>query len=127
MKLFYSLNPLLKDNELKKLMKTSNKELFHSLCKEYNLTIVLQNQYVIHAIIPSKYLVGGFIIEYNISKDSLYMPANIQRDNQHIFLFSISQFSPMLFKIMCRKFIKLEKELKEFEIQQRQTRLHSDF
>lgn len=112
-------------------MKTSNKHinlnLFHSLYKEYNLTIVLQNQYVIHAIIPSKYLVGGFIIEYNISKDSIYMPANIQRDNQHIFLFSISQFSPMLFKIMCRKFIKLEKELKEFEIQQRQARLHSDF
>lgn len=55
------------------------------------------------------------------------MPANIQRDYQHIFLFSISQFSPMLFKIMCRKFIKLEKELKEFEIQHRQTRLQSDF
>ena len=108
-------------------MKTSNKELFHSLCKEYNLIINLQTQYVIHTIIPTNYLVGGFILEYNISKDSLYMPANIQRDNQHIFLFSISQFSPMLFKIMCRKFIKLEKELKEFEIQQRQTRLHSDF
>lgn len=55
------------------------------------------------------------------------MPANIQRDNQHIFLFSISQFSPMLFKIMCRKFLKLEKELKESVIQHRQTRLQSDF
>ena len=31
---------------------------------------------------------------YNISKDSLYMPLNIQRDNQHIFLFSVSQFTP---------------------------------
>jgi CTP:phosphocholine cytidylyltransferase-like protein len=108
-------------------MKTSNKELFHSLCKEYNLTIVLQNQYVIHAIIPSKYLVGGFILEYNIIKDSLYMPANIDRDNQHIFLFSVSQFSPMLFKIMCFKYNRLVKELKEIELQQRQARLQSDF
>lgn len=108
-------------------MKTSNKELFYSLCEEYNLTIVLQNQYVILAIIPSKYLVGGFILYYNISKDSLYMPANIQRDYQHIFLLSISQFSPMLFKIMCKKFLKLEKELKEIEIQYRQNQLQSDF
>jgi len=108
-------------------MKTSNKELFYSLCKEYNLTIVLQNQFVIHAIIPSNYVVGGFILEYNISKDSLYMPANIQRDNQHIFLFSVSQFSPKLFKLMCLKFNRLVKELKEIEIQQRQARLQSDF
>jgi hypothetical protein len=108
-------------------MKTSNKELFHSLCKEYNLTIVLQNQFVIHAIIPTNYVIGGFILEYNISKDSLYMPANIQRDNQHIFLFSVSQFSPKLFKLMCLKFNRLVKELKEIEIQQRQARLQSDF
>lgn len=108
-------------------MKISNKELFYSLCKEYNLTINLHTQYVIHAIIPSNYGVGGFILEYNIIKDSLYMPLNIQRDNQHIFLFSVSQFSPKLFKIMCRKFLQLEKELKEFEIQRRQDRLQSDF
>lgn len=110
---------------------TSNKHinlnLFHSLCKEYNLTINLQTQYVIHAIIPSKYLIGGFILEYNITKDSLYMPANIDRDNQHIFLFSISQFSPILFKLMCLKFNRMVKELKEIELQQRQDRLQSDF
>ena len=110
---------------------TSNKHinlnLFHSLCKEYNLTINLQTQYVIHAIIPSKYLIGGFILEYNITKDSLYMPANIDRDNQHIFLFSVSQFSPILFKLMCLKFNRLVKELKEIELQQRQDRLQSDF
>ena len=59
-------------------MKTlNNLNLFYSLCKEYNLTINLQTKYVIHAIIPSTYLVGGFILEYNISKDSLYMPLNI--------------------------------------------------
>lgn len=92
MKPFYSLNPLLKRNELKKLMNTSNKELFYSLCKEYNLIINLQTQYVINTIIPTNYLVSGFILEYNISKDSLYMPANIQRDYQHIYLFSIPQF-----------------------------------
>ena len=109
-------------------MKTSNNlNLFYSLCKEYNLTIILQNQYVIHAIIPSKYVVGGFILEYNISKDSLYMPANIQRDNKNIYLFSVAHFSPKLFKIMCLRFLKLEKELKEDEIQQRQDRLQSDF
>jgi len=108
-------------------MKISNKELFYSLCKEYNLTINLQTQYVIHAIIPTNYVIGGFILEYNISKDSLYMPANIQRDNQHIFLFSVSQFSPKLFKLMCLKFNRLVKELKEFEIQRRQDRLQSDF
>ena len=73
-------------------MKISNKELFYSLCKEYNLTINLQTQYVIHPIIPSTYVVDDFIIEYNISKDSLYMPLNIQRDYQHIYLFSIPQF-----------------------------------
>lgn len=108
-------------------MKTLNKELFYSLCKEYNLTINLQTKYVIHAIIPSTYLVGGFILEYNISKDSLYMPLNIQRDNQHIFLFSVSQFTPKLFKLMCLKFNRLVKELKEFEIQHRQNQLQSDF
>ena len=43
-------------------MKISNKELFYSLCKEYNLTINLQTQYVIHAIIPSTYVVDDFII-----------------------------------------------------------------
>lgn len=110
---------------------TSNKHinlnLFYSLCKEYNLTITLQSQYVIHAIIPSKYLIGGFILEYNITKDSLYMPANIDRDNQHIFLFSVSQFSPILFKLMCLKFNLMVKELKEIELQQRQDRLQSDF
>lgn len=108
-------------------MKISNKELFYSLCKEYNLTINLQTKYVIHAIIPSTYLVGGFILEYNISKDSLYMPRNIQRDNQHIFLFSVSQFTPKLFKLMCLKFNRLVKELKEIEIQRRQNQLQSDF
>lgn len=109
-------------------MKTSNNlNLFYSLCKEYNLTIILQTQYVIHAIIPSKYVIGGFILEYNISKDSLYMPSNIQRDNQHIFLFSVSQFSPKLFKLLCLKYNRLVKELKEIELQQRQDRLQSDF
>lgn len=108
-------------------MKISNKELFYSLCKEYNLTIVLQNQYVIHAIIPTTYVVGGFILEYNITKDSLYMPSNMDRDNQHIFLFSVSQFSPILFKLMYLKFNRLVKELKEIELQQRQDRLQSDF
>lgn len=105
-------------------MKTSNKKLFYSLCKEYNLTITLQTQYVIHTIIPTNYLVGGFILEYNISKDSLYMPANIQRDYQHILF---PNFSPKLFKIMCFKYNRLVKELKEIENQQRQTRLQSDF
>lgn len=55
------------------------------------------------------------------------MPLNIQRDNQHIFLFSISQFSPILFKLMCLKFNRLVKELKKFEIQHRQDQLQSDF
>ena len=41
---------------------TSNKELFYSLCKEYNLTIKLQTDFVIHAIIPSKYVQGSFIL-----------------------------------------------------------------
>lgn len=108
-------------------MKISNKELFYSLCKEYNLTINLQTKYVILAIIPTNYLVGGFILEYNISKDSLYMHLNIQRDNQHIFLFSVSQFTPKLFKLMCLKFNRLVKELKEFEIHRRQNQLQSDF
>ena len=78
-------------------------------------------------LIPTNYVIGGFILEYNIIKDSLYMPANIDRDNQHIFLFSVSQFSPKLFKLMCLKFNRLVKELKEFEIQRRQDRLQSDF
>ena len=52
-------------------MKTLNNLI--PLCKEYNLTINLQTQYVIHTIIPTTYVVGDFIIEYNISKDSLYM------------------------------------------------------
>jgi hypothetical protein len=55
------------------------------------------------------------------------MPANIDRDGKHIFLFSISQFSPILFKLMCLKFNRLVKELKEIELQQRQDRLQSDF
>ena len=55
------------------------------------------------------------------------MPLNIQRDNQHIFLFSVSQFSPKLFKLMCLKFNRLVKELKEFEIHRRQNQLQSDF
>lgn len=108
-------------------MKTSNKELFYSLCKEYNLTITIQTSFVIHAIIPSKYVKGSFILEYNIINDSLYMPLNIQRDNKNIYLFSVAHFSPKLFKIMCLRFLKLEKELKEYEIQQRQDRLQSDF
>ena len=55
------------------------------------------------------------------------MPLNIQRDNQHIFLFSVSQFTPKLFKLMCLKFNRLVKELKEFEIQHRQNQLQYDF
>ena len=86
-----------------------------------------QTQYVIHAIIPTTYVVGDFILEYNISKDSLYMPLNIQRDNQHIFLFLVSQFSPKLFKLLCLKYNRLVKELKEIEIQYRQNQLQSDF
>lgn len=109
-------------------MKTSNNlNLFYSLSKEYNLIINLQSQYVINAIIPTNYAVGYFILEYHISKDSLYMPLNIKRDNQHIFLFSVSQFNPILFKLMCLKFNRLVKELKEFEIQLRQDKLQSDF
>lgn len=108
-------------------MKTLNKELFYSLCKEYNMSIVLHTEFVIHACIPSKYTMGSFLLEYNIIKDSLYMPANINRDNKHIYLFSVEQFSPKLFKILCMKFLKLEKELKEIEVQQRQVRLQEDF
>ena len=111
---------------------TSNKHininLFHSLCKEYNLSIVLQNSCVIHACMPSKYVIpGSYMLEYNIFKDALYMPVNMDRDNKTIFFFSVTQFSPKLFKLMCMKFIRLEKELKELEIQQRQDRLQSDF
>ena len=121
----------MKRNELNKLMKTSNKHLnlnvFYSLCKEYNLSIKLETDCVIHAIIPSKYVIGSFILEYNKITDSLYMPLNIDRDKEKIYLFSTGHYSPTLFKIMCRKFLKLEKELKEIEIQQRQARLQSDF
>ena len=108
-------------------MKTSNKELFHTLCKEYNLSIIKQTEFIIHACIPSKYTMGSFLLEYNIITDSLYMPANIDRDNKHLYLFSVEQFSPKLFKILCMKFIRLEKELKEIEVKQRQDRLQSDF
>ena len=112
-------------------MKTLNKHLnlnvFYSLCKEYNLIIKLETSCVIHAIIPSKYVMGSFILEYNKITDSLYMPLNIDRDKEKIILFSTGHYSPTLFKIMCRKFLKLEKELKEIEIQQRQARLQSDF
>lgn len=112
-------------------MKTSNKHLnlnvFNSLCKEYNLSIKLETDCVIHAIIPSKYVMGSFILEYNKITDSLYMPLNMDRDNGKIYLFSTGHYSPKLFKILCRKFLKLEKELKEIEIQQRQARLQSDF
>ena len=112
-------------------MKTSNKHinlnLFYSLCKEYNLSIKLETDCVIHAIIPSKYVMGSFILEYNKITDGLYMPMNMDRDKEKIILFSTAQYSPKLFKIMCRKFLKLEKELKEIEIQQRQARLQSDF
>lgn len=108
-------------------MKTSNKELFYSLCKEYNLSIKLETDCVIHAIIPSKYLLGSFILEYNKVTKSLFMPLNIHIDNNKIMLFSVANYSPKLFKIMCMRFLKLEKELKENEVQQRQDRLQSDF
>lgn len=108
-------------------MKTSNKELFYSLCEEYNLTIRLQTDFVIHAIIPSKYVQGSFILEYNKVTNILFMPYNIHIDNEKIMLFSFDNYSPKHFKIMCKKLLKLEKELKEIEIQQRQTRLQSDF
>ena len=108
-------------------MMTSNKELFYSLCEEYNLTIKLQTDFVIHAIIPSKYVQGSFILEYNKVTNTLFMPLNIHIDNEKIMLFSFSNYSPKLFKIICRKFLKLEKELKEIEIQHRQDRLQSDF
>ena len=94
-------------------MMISNKELFYSLYKEYNLTISLQTDFVIHAIIPTTYVVGDFILEYNISKDSLYA----SQYNQHIFLFLVSQFSPKLFKLLCLKYNRLVKELKDIEIQ----------
>lgn len=110
---------------------TSNKHinlnLFHSLCKEYNLAIKLETSCVIHAIIPSKYVKGSFILEYNKITDSLYMPHNMNRDNEKIILFSAAHYSPILFKMLCRKFLKLERELKEIEIQQRHARLQSDF
>ena len=110
---------------------TSNKHinlnLFYSLCKEYNLTIILQTSCVINAIIPSKYVMGSFILEYNKITDSLYMPLNIDRDTKKIMLFSTAHYSPILFKRLCKKFLKLDKELKEIEIQQRQARLQSDF
>lgn len=110
---------------------TSNKHinlnLFYSLCKEYNLSIKLQTSCVIHAIIPSKYVMGSFILEYNKITDSLHMPLNMDRDNEKIILFSVAHYSPILFKKLCKKFLKLEKELKEIEIQQRQDRLQSDF
>lgn len=112
-------------------MKISNKhinlDLFYSLCKEYNLSIKLETDCVIHAIIPSKYVMGSFILEYNKITDSLYMPLNMDRDKEKIYLFSTGCFSPKLFKILCRKFLQLEKELKENEIQLRQARLQSDF
>ena len=121
----------MKRNELNKLMKTSNKHinlnLFHSLCMEYNLSITLETDCVIHAIIPSKYVIGSFILEYNKITDSLYMPLNMDIDKGKIYLFSTAHYSPTLFKIMCRKFLKLEKELKDNEIQLRQDRLQSDF
>ena len=41
----------------------NNLNLFYSLSKEYNLTINLQSQYVIHAIIPTNYTVDDFILE----------------------------------------------------------------
>ena len=109
-------------------MKTSNNlNIFYSLCKEYNLSIRLETSCVIHAIIPSKYVFGSFILGYNKITGSLYMPLNIYRDKEKIILFSTGNYSHVLFKIMCRKFLKLEKELKEIEIQQRQDRLQSDF
>lgn len=108
-------------------IKTSNKELFYSLCKEYNLIIKLQTNCVIQAIIPYKYLIGSFILEYNICKDSLHIPVNIDRDNKHIFLFSIANYSPIPFKIMCKKFLKLEKELKAIENQQHIDSINNDF
>lgn len=109
-------------------MKTSNNlNLFYSLCKEYNLSIKLETSCVIHAIIPSKYVMGSFILEYNKITDSLYMPLNMDRDKEKIYLFSTGHYSPKLFKILCKKFLQLEKELKENEIQLRQARLQSDF
>lgn len=117
----------MRGNELKKQTKTSNKELFYSLCKEYNLSIKLETDCVIHAIIPSKYVLGSFILEYNKVTKSLFMPLNIHIDNNKIMLFSVANYSPKLFKIMCLRFLKLEKELKENEVQQRQDRLQSDF
>ena len=106
---------------------TSNKELFYSLCKEYNLTIRLQTDFVIHAIIPSKYVQGSFILEYNKVINALFMPYNIHIDNEKIMLFSFDNYSHKHFKIMCKKFLKLEKEMKEIEIQHRQDQLQSDF
>lgn len=55
------------------------------------------------------------------------MPVNIDRDNKHIFLFSIVNYSPLLFKIMYKKFLKLEKELKEIENQQCLNSVNDDF
>ena len=112
---------------MKKQIKTSNKELFYSLCKEYNLSIKLETYGVIQAIISSKYLNGSCILEYNICKDSLYMPANIDRDNKHIYLYSIAHYTPLLFKIMCKKFLKLEQELKKIENQQHINSINNDF
>lgn len=108
-------------------IKTSNKELFYSLCKEYNLTIKHQTSELISAIIPSKYLICSFILEYNICKDSLHIPVNIDRDNKYIYLFSTDNYSPIPFKIMCKKFLKLEKELKAIENQQHIDSINNDF
>lgn len=55
------------------------------------------------------------------------MPVNIDRDNQHIYLFSITGYTPILFKIMCKKFLKLEQELKEIENQQHIDSINNDF
>ncbi len=108
-------------------IKTSNKELFYSICKEYNLTIKHQTSELISVIIPSKYVMGPCILEYNICKDSLHIPVNIDRDNKYIYLFSIADYSPLLFKIMYKKFLKPEKELKEIESQQRLNSVNDDF
>ena len=55
------------------------------------------------------------------------MPVNIDRDNQHIYLYSITHYTPLLLKIMCKKFIRLEKELKEIENQQHINSINNDF
>ena len=109
-------------------MKTSNHDIFLSLCKEYNLSVYTETKGWLLAYPPSKYLQPGtYILHYMINRDSLYMPTNIVRDMSSILMYSNMEFSPTLFKLLYNKFIRLEKELKEIENKQRIQSINTDF